>query len=172
MGDAVLPALIEEAMKRSTLVWLSYDGSTRARPAWHAWEDGVAYVVSGGPEQPLPGILGVERVVVITRAKETRARLVSWVAVAETMVPWTDEWRAAVGTLVPARLNAAAGDALAEVWAGESTVTRLTPTGEVTEQPDAYPAGSHAAPPPATPATTRGATPWVLHKRPNRAPRL
>lgn len=172
MGETAVPALVGEAMKRSALCWLSYYGSERPRPAWHVWADGVAYVVSGGPEQPLPGIMAAGRVVVTARAKESRARLVSWVATAETLQPWTDEWREAVEALRPERLNATAGEALADVWAAESTVTKLTPTGELTEQPEDYPSGSLAAPPPDSPATTRGPTPWVAHRRPRRAPRL
>lgn len=159
-------------MKRSALVWLSYDGADRPWPVWHVWADGVAYVVSGGPEQPLPGIADVGRVLVTARAKESRARLVSWVASAETLVPYTDEWRAAVEALRPERLNAAAGAALADVWAAESTVTRLTPTGEVPESPGNYPVGSLVAKPPPTLATTRGKPPWVMHRRPRRSPHL
>lgn len=172
MGEVAVPALVGEVMKRTAVTWLTYDGSDRPRPVWHAWSDGVAYVVSGGPEQPLSGILAADRVIVTARAKDTRARLVSWVAVAETLLPWTDEWRTAVEVLRPERLNAAAGEALADVWAAESTVTRLTPTGELTEQPGNYPTGSLAAPPPGSPATTRGPSPWVAHRRPRRAPRL
>lgn len=168
----MLPALVAEAMKRSSLVWLSFDGADRPWPVWHAWTDGVAYVVSGGPEQPVPGIDDVDRVVVTARAKETRARLVSWVATADTLVPYTDDWRAAVKALRPERLNAAAGEALADVWGAESTVTRLTPTGEVPESPGNYPIGSLAAVPPPTTATTRGAPPWAIHRRPRRAPQL
>lgn len=172
MTDGVLPALVSEAMRRTSLVWLTYHEDARPRPVWHAWGDGVAYVVSGGPEQPLPGILDVDRVTVTARAKETRARLVSFIAQADSLVPWTPDWRTAVDSLRPARLNAAAGAALAEVWAAESTVTRLTPTGEVVEQPGAYASGSLAAPPPDSPATTVGPRPWVGHRRARGAPRL
>ncbi len=172
MNDGVLPALVSEAMRRTSLVWLTYADDGRQRPVWHAWGEGVAYVVSGGPEQPLPGILDVERVVVTARAKETGARLVSFVARADTLVPWTEEWRIGVEALRPARLNAAAGAALAEVWAAESTVTRLTPTGELVEQPGSYFSGSLAAPPADSPATTAGPRPWVAHRRTRGAPRL
>jgi hypothetical protein len=172
VGEIALPALVGEVMKRSSLVWLTYEGSERARPVWHAWQDGVAYVVSGGPEQPLPGILSTDRVVVTARAKDTRERVVSWVAETETLVPWTSEWRMAVDALAPERLNAATIDALGEVWAAESTITKLTPTGELVEYPGSYPDDSLAAPPPPTSATTRGPRPWVVHRRPRRSPRL
>jgi hypothetical protein len=170
--DAAHPALIEESMKRTSLVWLDYERGVPPRPAWHAWNDGAAFVVSGGPEQKLPGIGDARRVVVITRAKDSRARLVSWVAAAETLLPWTDEWNQAVDILRPQRLNAATGGALADVWAGESTITRLAPTGEVVEGPGDYSTSSHAAPPLPSPATTVAASPWVMHRRPRRSPTL
>jgi hypothetical protein len=172
MSDPYLPALIEESMKRSSLVWLTYEPDGRSRAVWHGWANGVAYVVSGGPEQQLPGIEWAQRAVVTTRAKETHARLVSWVAAVEALLPWTDEWREAVNLLSPDRLNAATVNALGEVWAGESVVSRLAPTGELVDQPDSYPAGSLAAPPAKSGATTRSGTPWVMHRRPRRSPSL
>ena len=87
MEAAELQALVEEAMKRSAVVWLSYPGGGWPRAVWHVWHDGVAYVVSGGPEQLLPGIEQAERVVVIARAKDSRARLVTWVAAAAVQTP-------------------------------------------------------------------------------------
>jgi hypothetical protein len=51
-------------------------------------------------------------------------------------------------------------------------VTRLTPTGEIAESPDALPDGDQAAPPVPTPATTRRGLPRVLHRRQTRRPDL
>ena len=99
METAQLQALVEEAMKRSAIVWLSYAGGGWPRGVWHVWHDGAAYVVSGGPEQVLPGIEQVERVVVITRAKDSRARLVTWVAAAATLTPGTQDWQGAADAL-------------------------------------------------------------------------
>lgn len=172
MPGQFIPALIEESMKRSSLVWITYEADGRSRAVWHGWADGVAYVVSGGPEQELPGVEWVQRAVVTSRAKETHARLVSWVASVETLVPWTDEWHEAVNVLSPDRLNAATVSALGEVWAGESVITRLTPTGEIVDQPDSPPTGSLAAAPPRSGATTRSGTPWVMHRRSRRSPSL
>ncbi|HEX6194604.1 MAG TPA: hypothetical protein VFZ37_01755 [Jiangellaceae bacterium] len=172
MPGQFIPALIEESMKRSSLVWITYESDGRSRAAWHGWAHGVGYVVSGGPEQELPGIEWAQRAVVTSRAKETRARLVSWVASLETLVPWTDEWHIAVNVLSPDRLNAATVSALGEVWAGESVITKLTPTGEIVDQPDSPPTGSLAARPPGSSATTRANKPWVMHRRSRRSPSL
>jgi len=48
-------ALVEEATKKSGLIWVRGPGSP-ARALWHAWHEGAACVVGDGPgEQPLPG---------------------------------------------------------------------------------------------------------------------
>ncbi|MGH8824194.1 MAG: hypothetical protein ACRDVN_06940 [Jiangellaceae bacterium] len=172
METAELRALVEEAMKRSALVWLSYPEGGRPRGVWHVWHDGAAYVVSGGPEQVLPGIEQAERVLVIARAKDSRARLVSWVAAAAVEEPGTEGWRVAADALRAERLNATQGDALTDVWAEQSTITRLTPTGEVTEYPGSYPTDSQATAPVESAATTIGRLPWVAHRRASRAPKL
>lgn len=172
VGESAVPALVNEAMKRASLVWLSYAGTDRPRAVWHAWNDDVAYVVSGGHEQPLPGILAAGQVVVTARAQETRARLLSFVAAAETLIPWTDEWHTAVHALCPERLNAVVGEELAKVWAAESTVTRLALTGELVAEPAAHPANSLAEQPQSSAAATRSPTPWVTHRRARRTPRL
>ncbi|MGH8837999.1 MAG: hypothetical protein ACRDVO_01870 [Jiangellaceae bacterium] len=172
MEAAELKALVEEAMKRSAVVWLSYPGGGWPRAVWHVWHDGMAYVVSGGPEQLLPGIEQAERVVVIARAKDSRARLVTWVAAAAVQTPGTEGWQVAVEALRAKRLNAVQGEALTDVWAERSTVTRLTPTGEVTEYPGAYPTDSQATAPVESPATTVGRLPWVAHRRARRGPAL
>ncbi|MGH8775661.1 MAG: hypothetical protein ACRDWI_10960 [Jiangellaceae bacterium] len=172
MEQAELRALVDEAMKRTALVWLSFAGSDRAWPVWHVWDGAAAYVVSAGREQRLDGIERAERVVVTARAKDSRERLVSWVAEPVVLEPRSDDWRAAVELLRAERLNATQGDALLDVWAEQSTVTRLTPTGETTERPGAYPDDSLAAAPVESPATTTGKLPWVVHRRAGRAPRL
>lgn len=168
----MLTALVDETMKRSAICWLEYEGSGWSRGVWHVWHDGAAYVVSGGEEQLLPGIDRATRVVVTARAKDSRERVVAWVAKAATLDPGTEEWRAAADALRPHRLNAAGADDLAARWAEHSTITKLEPTGEVSEHPGAYPAGSLAAAPVSSPATTTGRPPAVIHRRQRRAPDL
>jgi hypothetical protein len=167
-----LQVLVAEAMKRTALVWLSYAGSDRAWPVWHVWHEGAAYVVCGGAEQPLPGIENVAQVVVTARAKDSRARLVSWVADVAIETPGSESWDGAAKLLKAERLNASDADSLMSVWAAESMILRLTPTGEITEYPGAYPTESLAAAPLESPATTTGKPPWVLHRRVKRAPPL
>jgi len=51
-------------------------------------------------------------------------------------------------------------------------VTRLEPTGELLESPGRLSTEAPLAEPSATPATTRGRLPRVLHRRVTRRPKL
>jgi hypothetical protein len=171
VGDPLGDALVGEATKKSGLVWLSLPGETRSRPAWHVWADGVALLVTGGVEQPLPGIESTRRVEVTVPSKDKRSRLVTWVAEVSVLEPGSEAWTQAATALAPSRLNAQDWPAQTDRWARESRIVRLTPTGEVTESPGAMPDGAHAAPPPPTPATSRARLPPVLGPRARRRPR-
>lgn len=188
-GDASTPspppellhALVEEAAKKSSVLWLSYPGSGRARPAWHVWHEGAAYVVAAGTngsatdagdEQELPGLAEAENATVTMRAKDSQARLVTWTARVTRVEPGTGEWETATRQLRSSRLNATDQASLPERWARTAVVVRLEPTGEIPEYPGAMPSHSAAAPPPETPAVTGGRLPWVLHRRPRRSRRL
>jgi hypothetical protein len=176
MRPELLTALIEEAGKKSSVLWLSYPQSSRARPAWHVWLDGSAYVVAaGGPEsaeQPLPGLAAATVATVTMRAKDARSRLVTWEASVSRVEPGSEEWDAACKALRGERLNASDSAGLADLWASSAVIVRLTPTGEVPEHPGAMPTAEAAAQPPETPATTNGRLPWVFHRRPTKARRL
>ncbi|MDP9444287.1 MAG: hypothetical protein M3P83_08025, partial [Actinomycetota bacterium] len=165
LTDAVLAAVVDEVMKKSGVCWLRYPGSERERPVWQVWRDGSAYVVSGGPEQPLPGIDQVDQAVVVTRSRDSRERVLAWRAHVTRLAPGDQEYDDAVRALLADRLNLEDFDETRRTWAERCTVTRLEPTGVVEEYPGALPDGDLAQVPPATPATTRGALPRVLHKR-------
>jgi hypothetical protein len=161
----LLTALIEEACRRSGLIWVRVDGEDRAHAAWHTWHDGAVHLVTGGAEQPLPDLTSAASVSVTVPSKETRGRLVTWVARVSVLTPGTEAWTAAVTALHATRLNAPDGEDQPARWARESTVLRLEPTAEVPEHPGAPATGSHAAPPAPSPATTRGPLPFVLGRR-------
>lgn len=127
-----VPAIVEEATRRSAVVWVAASGADRAAPVWHLWHEGRAYVVHGGLEQPLRGVSAGGRVVVLVRSKATQSdRLVQWVALVDRVTPGTDLWDEVVPLLHVKRLNPPDGAAQPERWARESTVLRLTPTGEL-----------------------------------------
>ncbi len=171
-GERLLPALVEELMKKSDLCWLRVPGDEREQVVWHIWRDGAAYLVSGGSEQPAPGIDAADTATVLVRSKETRQRMLAWQARVTTVRPDDPEWEEVVGALLAARLNLRDIDAAAQRWARECVVSRLTPTGALDEEPGTLPDGDLAAPPRPTAATTRRGLPRVLHRRQRRGPDL
>ncbi|MQA96363.1 MAG: hypothetical protein GEV11_17580, partial [Streptosporangiales bacterium] len=53
--DAPRAALLDEAMKKSGLVWITVPGG-RPSPAWYVWRAPAAYILTDGGEQPVPGL--------------------------------------------------------------------------------------------------------------------
>ncbi|MEW2162439.1 hypothetical protein AB0912_05510 [Streptomyces sp. NPDC007084] len=174
-------ALIEEATKKSGLIWVRAGGlSARpepdhevpTRPLWHVWHDGAAFLVGDGPgEQPLPGLADGGEAVVTVRGKDKGGRLVSWAARVTELAAGTPEWEAAVGELKGKRLNAPDGEAMPQRWARECRLVRLEPTGATA----ALPEDSLARRPVPSAATTRqevpAALPRLLFKRRGRRAR-
>ncbi|MGW0028966.1 hypothetical protein ACWDXD_03905 [Streptomyces sp. NPDC003314] len=151
------PALVEEATKKSGLVWVR--GTGPARALWHVWHDGAAFVVGDGPgEQPLPGLVDGGTAEVTVRSKDKGGRIVAWTAAVRELVAGTEEWDAAVAELKGKRLNAPDGEAMPGRWARECRVVRLDPREIAAELPD----GSLAAVPLPTGATTRRPAPAAL----------
>jgi hypothetical protein len=153
-----LAALVEEATKKSGLVWVN------GRAVWHAWIDGAMYVLCGGPvEQPVPDGLADGTVASVTvRSKDKGGRLVGWQGRAVVVAAGSPVWEGAVVELRAKRLNTADAETVTGRWARECTLFRLAPEGAPAEHPAAMPDGSGAAPPPPTPATTRQPMPAGL----------
>lgn len=170
MDAATVAALIEEAAKKSGLLWVRGGGrSVRSQALWHVWQDGAVYVLTGGIEQPAPAGLA-DHAYVTVRSKDKWSRLVTFVADVAVIEPGSNEWDALVPTMLGKRLNLPDGDAAPLRWARECTMFRLTPTGDVVETPDERSTTSHAAAPPPTPARTRVPRPLHLRGRPSRPP--
>ncbi|MEW2633159.1 hypothetical protein AB0903_16250 [Streptomyces sp. NPDC048389] len=150
-------ALVEEATKKSGLVWVRGEGPVRA--LWHVWHDGAAHIVGDGPgEQPLPGLADGGDAEVTVRSKDKGGRLVVWSARVTELAPRSEEWQAAVAELKGKRLNAPDAEQMPERWARECRVLRLELREVTTELPD----GSLAAAPLPTTATTRRPAPAAL----------
>jgi hypothetical protein len=152
-------ALVEEATKKSGLIWVRGAGAPAARALWHVWHEGAACVVGDGPgEQPLPGLADGGTAEVTVRSKDKGGRIVAWPARAVELAPGSEAWEAAVAELKGKRLNAPDGEAMTARWSRECRVLRLEPTGASTALPD----GSLAEAPLPTPATTRRPIPAAL----------
>ncbi|MCX4513078.1 hypothetical protein OHA27_22745 [Streptomyces sp. NBC_01619] len=150
-------ALVEEATKKSGLIWVR--GSGPARALWHVWHEGAAHVVGDGPgEQPLPELADGSTAEITVRSKDKGGRLVAWTAAVTELPPGSEAWEAAVAELKGKRLNAPDGERMTERWAQECRVLRLEPRESTTEHPQ----GSLSAVPLPSPATTRRPVPAAL----------
>ncbi|MDQ1067813.1 hypothetical protein [Streptomyces canus] len=151
-------ALVEEATKKSGLIWVK-GSEGPARALWHVWHEGAACLVGDGTgEQPLPGLTDGGPAEVTVRSKDKGGRLVSWAAKVVELAPGSEAWEAAVAELKGKRLNAPDGEAMTDRWSRECRVLRLEPTGITESLPD----GDLAEPPLPTPATTREPIPAGL----------
>jgi hypothetical protein len=151
-------ALVEEATKKSGLIWVRGPG-VPARALWHVWHESAACLVGDGPgEQPLPGLADGAEAEVTVRSKDKGGRLVTWAARVVELAPDSEGWQAAVAELKGKRLNAPDSEAMTQRWARECRVLRLEPTGATTPLPE----GSLAEAPLPTPATTRRPVPAGL----------
>jgi|SRR5437868_12798028 len=158
MGDLNV-ALVEEAGKKSGLLWLDLPGLPQPRAAWHVWHDGSAYVLTGGDgEQPMPGLPEADRVTVILRSKDKGGRLVSFIAACTQVEPGSELWAAVAPQLAKDRLNATSHEEQVDRWATESWIIRLTPVEAAAQAPDDY-ATTRPVP---TPATTAGPPPRMF----------
>ncbi|MFE4534285.1 hypothetical protein ACFRKB_04320 [Streptomyces scopuliridis] len=157
LGPGLGQVLVEEATKKSSLIWVRGSGPDRA--LWHVWHEGAALLVGDGPgEQPLPGLADGAVAEVTVRSKDKGGRLVAWTAAVAELAPHSEGWETAVAELKGKRLNAPDAEVMTERWARECRVLRLTPRDAITDLPDS----SLAAAPLPTPATTRQPLPAPL----------
>src|SRR3954463_9719550 len=90
-------ALVEEATKKSGLIWVKGPGAA-ARALWHVWHEGAACVVGDGPgEQPLPRLADGGPAEVTVRSKDKGGRLVTWQAEVVELAPDGEAWRGGGG---------------------------------------------------------------------------
>ncbi|MFF8473571.1 hypothetical protein [Streptomyces sp. NPDC015414] len=152
-------ALVEEATKKSGLIWVRGADAPAARALWHVWHEGAVCLVGDGPgEQPLTGLADGGAAEVTVRSKDKGGRLVTWPASVSEAAPGSPEWEAAVAELKGKRLNAPDGEEMPARWARECRVLRLVPAGSPLTPPD----GSLAERPVPSPATTRRPVPAAL----------
>src|SRR5437868_2370712 len=105
-------ALVAEGAKKAGLAWLTCSPGARPRAVWHLWVDapdgGHLLFVCDGLEQPLPGLVDGSVVEVTLPSKDSRARLVTFFARAEVLLPTgasRADWLPAVAALHAQRLN-------------------------------------------------------------------
>ena len=164
MQAGTVHPLIEETMKKAIIAWLSVPGEVDAYAIWCMWANNALYVVSGGEEQPAPGLARGTTVDISARG-DHGGRVVTWPATVATVSPGTPEWDEIVPQMAGKRLNASGDtDAVVLRWSRESLVSRLTPAADPIGAGDTLPDSSGAAPPRPTPAARRTANPFRLHR--------
>ncbi len=165
------PLLIDEATKKSGLVWVATKGGTPSA-VWLLWHAGAAYLLTGPGEQSCPGLDDSATALVTVRSKDKGPRLLTWEADVTELSAGSDEWSAIAPLLLAKRLNLPDLSTAADRWAAQCRIHALTPTGVLTEAPDSLPTGSLATPPPPSPAATDVPMPFTVggstRKRPRR----
>jgi hypothetical protein len=141
-------SLVEEACKKSSLLWIAVPG-LRDRAVWHVWQEhegrGAVYLVTGGGEQNVPGLSDGQTVRVTVRSKDKGGRLATWTGLVGRVQPDSAEWAEVVPTLHSKRLNAHDGESQPERWTAQSAIFRIAPQGPLLEGPGRYGRGSGAA---------------------------
>ena len=111
------PLLIDEATKKSGLVWVATP--VASSPVWLLWHEGSAYVLSGPGEQPCEGLAeGGTRDGHRTQQGQGQPAGV-WVADVTRVAPGSEAWDEIAPLLQAKRLNLVDGEAAAERWARE-----------------------------------------------------
>lgn len=169
--DNITTALVDEAMKKSGLIWLR-PPEGRSQAVWHVWRAGAAYVLTGPGEQPNPGLTDGGSVEVTVRSKDNWHLLVVLVAAVELRAVADDP--DAADELAKTRLNLSDAEHAPSRWAKPGSgfeIYRLTPTAVTAAYGD-FGDESRRAAPVASPATTRGRLPKVFHRRGHSGRRL
>ncbi|MEU1685479.1 hypothetical protein [Micromonospora sp. NPDC005707] len=155
--------LVDEAMKKAAVCWVSVDGG----PAYGLWclpLEGALLVVSGPGEQSAPGLADAGTAEVTLRG-DHGGRIVTWPARVTRLRPGSEEWETAAPLVAAKRLNAPGPSAdLVARWAAEGcALQRLSPAGTAVAGAD-LPAGSLAEQPRETTAVRATRKPFRLHK--------
>ena len=130
--DPAVVALAAELARKSGTCWLRRPGEP-ARAAWHVWHDDALCLVSGGEEQRLPLLEDGDRVEVLMRSTDTGGLALTWLGRVSVVRPGDEAWPATTAALVAGRLNLRDLATAPDRWARESTVLRITPTGEAAD---------------------------------------
>jgi hypothetical protein len=160
----VSSAVLEEALKKAALAWVSV-GDAPALGLWCMPLEGTLILVTGSGEQFAPDLPGAQRATVRLRGDTGGLIVVAEMTVAR-ILPGSDDWETAGPQLAAKRLNAHGSiDAVLTRWVETScTVLRLTPIEDASVTAPDLPAESSAAEPRDTPARLEVRRPFRLHK--------
>jgi phage terminase large subunit-like protein len=124
--------VLDEALKKSTVVWVEVPGEGgtdgRAVPVWYGTLDGRVYVLVGGSEQHVAGLAEATRVVLVARSKEQQSLVAQVEASARVVAPGDPLYARVAPVLLPRRLNLRDGEEAVDRWRKECTLVELTPS--------------------------------------------
>ncbi|WP_435204050.1 hypothetical protein [Micromonospora sp. bgisy143] len=155
--------LVDEAMKKAAVAWVSVSGGP-ARALWCAPLEGALLVVSGPGEQQAPGLADATEAQVTLRG-DHGGRIVTWPARVTRLVPGTEAWDTAAPLVAGKRLNAPGPTAdLVARWAADGcALNRLAPAGTPLAGTE-LPSDAQAEPPRETSAVRATRKPFRLHR--------
>jgi hypothetical protein len=156
--------LIQEAMKKAAVAWLTAPGVTGGYAVWCLWVDDGLHLVTGDGEQPAPGLAGAGTVDVSVRG-DHGGRILTWPASVNRIEPGGPEWDTIAPQLAAKRLNAPGPtDETVARWATTCQVYRLAPVADPVEAGPSLSDASGAEPPRPTPAANHTPKPFRLHR--------
>jgi hypothetical protein len=160
----VSSAVLEEALKKAALAWVSV-GDRPALGLWCMALEGSLIMVTGPGEQFAPDLPSAQRATVRLRGDTGGLIVVAEMTVAR-ILPGSDDWETAGPQLAAKRLNAHGSiDSVLTRWVETGcTVLRLAPIEDAPVTAPDLPAESSAAEPRETPARIEVRRPFRLHK--------
>ncbi len=128
-GAGVFPEASQEALKKSSLCWLTIpqlDGGTLTRPAWYVQQGPSIFVIKGGTEQNLPGLEFASTVTLTVKSKDIRATIGT--AEADVRIVTDEEEFERIATLgLGTRLNLTDGEGALQRWKDTCVMAEITP---------------------------------------------
>lgn len=121
-------AAIQEAFKKSDIIWVHPDTSTRPIPCWFVLKDGKAYVLSGERQQIVPGAERIRNARVTARWKGRDASLAEFDAAVRVITARDPEFDE-IAELMVGKRQSVTGSVEENVarWKRECVILELTP---------------------------------------------
>jgi hypothetical protein len=121
---------VDAALNKGTIAWIGVPkpgGGDITKPVWYGYDRGVVYVLTGGDEQKVPGLVESNSARVMVRSKDKQS-LVGEMECSVRKVPKGPEWELlARDLLIGRRLNLQDGDKAIERWRKHCEIVALTP---------------------------------------------
>lgn len=121
-------AAVQEAFKKSDIIWIHPNTSNRPIPCWFVLKDGKAYVLSGERQQIVPGAERVRNARVTARWKMRDASLAEFDAAVRVITARDPEFDE-IGELMVGKRQSVTGSVEENVarWKQECVILELTP---------------------------------------------